>query len=164
MSHPRHNERLLSDVLSEGGSADFRESLLGQTLSLARRRRRFLQARRATAALAVAGALGLLLWHLSPPGRGPSGGPAKPYSLVRTQPLPKAAWVETKPFPADGLVASLATSHVFVTRGAGDLVREIDDDELLALVPAPAALVRHGPHSAELVFVSTEDRDDLLRN
>ena len=35
---------------------------------------------------------------------------------------------------------------------------------LLALVPKPAALVRHGPHSAELVFVSTVDRDELLRN
>jgi hypothetical protein len=42
-------------------------------------------------------------------------------------------------------------------------IREIDDDELLALVPRPAALVRHGPRSAELVFVNLVDRDELLR-
>ena len=164
MNNPRHNDRLLADVLGEGVSAAFRESLLNQTLRLARRRRRFRQARGAASALAVLAALGLLVWHQFPSGRGPASLPARPYLLVRTQPLPRAAWVETKSFPAAGLIASAATRHIVVTANAGRLVHEINDDELLALVPKPAALVRHGPHSAELVFVNAADRDELLRN
>jgi hypothetical protein len=41
-------------------------------------------------------------------------------------------------------------------------LRELSDDELLALAPAPAALVRVGPHSAELVLANQSDGD--LRN
>ena len=163
MGDSDHNERLLADVLGEGITADFREGLLRETLRLARRRRRFRRVRGAASVLALVAALGLLLWHLSPPGRGPAGVPSKPYLLVRTQPLPQAAWVATKPFPRAGIVSSAATSQIVFTTKAASLVHEITDDELLALVPRPAALVRHGPHLAELVFVSAEDRDELLR-
>ena len=163
MGDPTHNERLLADVLGEGVAADLRESLLNETLRLARRRRHFRQARAVASALAVVAALGLLLWHLSPPGRYRWGTPARPYLLVRTQPLPRSAWVATKPFARAGIVSSRATSQIVLTTKAAGLVHEITDDELLALVPKPAALVRHGPHLAELVFVSAEDRDELLR-
>jgi hypothetical protein len=160
----RQNEHLLRDVLSEGISADFREGLLKQTLRLARRGRRFRQARRAASALAVVVGLGLLVWHQFPSGRGPAGLPAKPYALIRTQPLPPAAWVATRPLSAARLVASAKNGNIVVIAKTGVPVREINDDELLALVPKPAALVRRGPHSAELVFVSTADRNELLRN
>ena len=106
MNDPRHNERLLADVLGEGISADFREGLLNETLRLARRRRRFRQARRAASALAVLVGLGLLVWHQFPSNLGPTGLPAKPYALVRTQPLPPAAWVATRPLSPANLVAS----------------------------------------------------------
>ena len=164
MSDPRHNDRLLADVLGEGLSADFRETLLDETLRLARRRRRGRHVRGLASALAVVAVLGLLLWHLSPPGQGPAGVPAKPYQLVRTQPLPHAAWVETKPFPPAGLVSSVTTSRIVLTAMAAGVVHEITDDELLALAPRPAALVRFGPQSAELVFVSAEDREEVLGN
>ena len=118
MSDPRHSERLLSDVLGEGTSADFREGLLSQTLRLAHRRRRFRQARRATSALAVVAGLGLLVWHQLPSGRRPIGLPARPYALVRTQPLPREAWVETKPFPASSIFASLRTDNIVLTAEA----------------------------------------------
>ena len=164
MSDPGHNDRFLADVLGEGVPADFREGLLNETLRLARRRRRFHRARGVASVLAVLATLGLLLWHLSPPGRGPAGVPAKPYLLVRTRPLPRAAWIETKPFPWAGIVSSRATSQIVLTTKGAGLIHEITDDELLALVPRPAALVRLGPHLAELVFVSAEDRDELLRD
>ncbi len=164
MSDPGHKEPLLADILGEGIPAGFRENLLNETLRLARRRRRARQVRGAVSAWAVVAALGLALWHLSQPAGGPLTVPAKPYRLVRTQPLPRLAWVDTKPFPAADLVASVATRQIVVTAVAGRLVREIDDDELLALVPKPAALVRYSRHSAELVFVSAEDRDELLRD
>ena len=164
MNDPRHNERLLADVLGEGASVDFRERLLNETLHLVRRRRHLRQARRAASALAVLAALGLLVWHRLPLTQAPSGFVSRPYALVRTRPLPPTACVATKPFPATGLVASLATRSIVVTAEAGVRVPELNDDELLALVPKPAALVRCGPHCAELVFVNQVDRDELLRN
>ena len=164
MNDPRQNECFLTDVLGEGISADFREGLLHETLRLARRRRRFRQARRAASALAVLVGLGLLAWRHVPSALGPASLPTRPYVLVRTQPLPPAAWVATRPLSPANLVVSARTSDIVVTAKDGVPLREIDDDELLALVPRPAALVRYGPHSVELVFVNPTDRDELLRN
>ncbi len=164
MNDPRHNERFLADVLGEGISADFREALLHETLRLARRGRRFRQARRAASALAVLAGLALLVWRHVPAGPGIASLPARPYALVRTQPLPPSAWVATRPLSPASLVVSARLGNMVVTAKAAVPVREIDDDELLALAPKPAALVRHGPHSAELVFVNPSDRDELLRN
>jgi hypothetical protein len=164
MSDFRQNERLLSDVLGEGISTHFREGFLNQTLRLARRRRRFREGRRVASALAVLLALGLLVWHRLTSNLRPTGFPAKPYAIVRTQPLPPAAWVATRPFSPANVVVSAKTGNVVVTAKTGVPVREINDDELLALVPKPAALVRRGPHSAELVFVNLADRDELLKD
>ncbi len=157
-----HNGRLLADVLGDGVSAGFREHLLSETLRLARRRRQFRRARRAVSVVAVLASLGLLVWHQFPSGRGPTILPAKPYTLVRTQPLPPAAWVSTRPLSPTSLVASARTKNIVLTADSGVSVRELNDDELLALVPKPAALVRFGPHSAELVFVNLDDRGEQL--
>jgi hypothetical protein len=164
MNERRPRERLLADVLGEGISADFRQRLLSETLHLARCRRRFRQVRNATPVLALLAALGLLVSHPFRSVRSPFALSAKPYALVRTLPLPPAVWVETRPFPASSIVASARTDHIVVTAEAGTRVRDLTDDELLALVPRPAALVRFGPHSAELVFVNAEDRTELLRD
>ncbi len=163
MDRPDHNERLLADVLGEGVSADFREGLLGETLRLARRRRHVRHVRRAASALAILVALGLLVWHQVPSGRGPAPLPAKPYTLVLTQPLPPSAWLVTKPFPPDRTIATVSSDHIVLTATARVRVRELTDDELLALAPKPAALVRLGRHSAELVFVNAKDQEELLR-
>jgi hypothetical protein len=163
VNNPKQTERLLTDVLGEGNPADFRDGLLHETLRLARHRRQARQLRRAASTLAVLVGLGLLTWHQFPPSRGPAGLPAKPYAIVRTQPLPPGSWVATKPLSPAGFVASISTGNIVVTAKAGVPVREINDDELLALAPKPAALVRHGPHSAELVFVNLADQDELPR-
>ncbi|MCX6926958.1 MAG: hypothetical protein NT154_27685, partial [Verrucomicrobia bacterium] len=152
------NERLLADILGEGVAADFREGLLHEALHLARRRRRFRQMRGAASALAVLAGLGLLVWHPFPSGRAPESSPAKPYTIVRTQPLPPAALVRTAPLSPACFVATMKTGNIVATAEAGTPIREINDDELLALVPKPAALVRFGPHTAELVFVDPADR------
>jgi hypothetical protein len=155
---PGQNERLLADVLGEGIPADVRDGLLHETLRLVRRRRRFRQGRRAASALAVMVGLGLLVWRHSPPGLRLASLPIRPYTLVRTQPLPAAAWVATRPFSPANLIASAKTGNIVVTAKAGVPVRELSDDELLALAPKPAALVRFGPHSAELVLVNLARR------
>jgi hypothetical protein len=145
---------LLADVLGEGIPADVRDGLLDETLRLVRRRRRFHQGRRAASALAVLAVLGLLVWRHSPPGTGQASLPRPPYTLVRTQPLPLADWIVTKPLPSAQLIVSASLDNIVVTAKASMPVRELSDDELLALAPKPAALVRFGPHSAELVLVN----------
>lgn len=163
MTDSRHNERLLNDVLGEGIAGDFREGLLGETLRRARRRRQFRQARKALPVLAAVAAAGLLLWHESVPGPRRASLSAKPYALVLTQPLAPAAWVNTQPLSPASQVASGPTANVIVTAVAGIKVRNITDEELLALAPKPAALVRFGPHAAELVFVSQQDGEEKPR-
>jgi hypothetical protein len=164
VNDPRRNGRWLTDILGEGISAEFREGSLNETLRAVRRRRRFRQGRRAASALAVVVGLGLMVWHQFPSGRGSAGSSAKPYTLVHTQPLPPAAWIVTRPLSPAKLLVSAPLGNIVVTAKAAVPVREINDDELLALAPGPVALVRYGPHSAELVFASAADRDELLRN
>lgn len=160
MNRPTDNERLLDDVLSEAMPADFRGALLGETLRLAGRRRRWRQTRRAAASLAALGLLAVLAWqNFRPHPLAPmpvAKAKVKSYELVRTQPLSSGAIVITRPLSAGQLVASAATTEMIQT-GSGNF-RMINDEELLALVASrPAALVRLGPHSEQLVFANPAD-------
>ncbi len=160
MSLPLDHERLLDEVLADGLPADFRETLLGETLRLVRRRRRARQARRAGATLAVLAALVALVWKNVTTRPGTDGA-----AIVRTRPLPAGALVVSRPLPAECLVTSVRTAGLVTTPPGGGPFRVIGDDELLALVaPTPVALVRWTPHEAELVFVNPRDRAAWLRN
>jgi len=156
MNDHADKERLLSDVLAEETS--FREALLENTLRLARRRRHARQARQTFLSLALLLGVSFLARRaLTPPGR--SSEPAKAYVVVRTQPLPQQALMHTHALPASSLVASIPPINILTTAGAGYRVREIDDEELLALAkPTPVVLVRYSPHQAELVFPNSSDR------
>jgi hypothetical protein len=169
MNQPRDNERLLADVLADvlaDESADgFREALLSETLGLVRRRRRSRQAWRTATALALVAGLGVLLWRsLVPHASAPEQhGPG--YALILSMPLPAASLVSTQPLAASLFVASRTNAEVVQTASSTATPREINDSELLALVGhKPAALVRLGPHAAELVFINQEDKDELFRN
>lgn len=151
---------LLADVLAEAQPADFRAALLGETLRLARRRRHFRQARR-VATVAATVALGLFVfWPRSAPRPTPNLPSPAPelhaYALVTTQPLPAAAIVRTQPLSSAQVVASQATVALIHTERGAPEVRLIDDRELLALSPRPAALIRLGPGAQELIFTEAE--------
>ena len=160
MNRPIDNERLLDDVLSEAVPADFRKALLGETLRLARRHRRWRQTYRAAALLVALGLLAVLVWQNFPP---PPLAPIpvvkakfKGYELVRTRPLSAGAIIVTRPLSAVQLVASGATSKMVQTSSGHFQV--INDDELLALIASrPAGLVRVGPHSERLIFANPDD-------
>ena len=156
------NERLLDDVLG-GDNAALRDALLGQTLRLVRRRRRFRQTARAAIGLALSLGLMLLFWRVLPPRAG-GPPPRKGYALVQTRPLPAAGVIVTHPLPPSYFVAPDAHVVIVSTEPGRHRFREIDDRELLALAPGPAALVRQGPHSAELVFISPTDEESLWSN
>jgi len=162
MNRPTDNDRLLDDVLAEAGPADFRRALLGETLRLAGRRRRWRQARRAAAMLVTLGLLAGLVWQhrprpaatLPPTARAGDGN----YQLIRTEPLPAGTLVTTQPAAAGQFVTSVETAGVVETKTGRSNFRMIDDDELLTLASArPAALIRLGPHSEQLFFANPED-------
>jgi hypothetical protein len=160
MNHEPDNEQLLADVLAEAAPADFRETMLGVTLRLAHRRRRRRQTRRVTVWLVALGLLAVLVrqnFPAHPLAPVPvAKAKVKSYELVRTQPLSAGAIVVTRSLSANQLVASVATTEMVQT-GNGSF-RVINDDELLALVASrPAALVRLGPHSEQLVFANPGD-------
>jgi hypothetical protein len=151
MNRPTDNERLFADALAEASPADFRNRLLGDTLRLARRRQHVRHARHTAIALGIVTALTLWLWP-RPTVRHQSNGTATAsYHLIETQPLPPAAIVTTQPFTSS-IVASTPTLSVITTAKAHDNLHLLTDDELLSLAPAPAILVRLGPHSAELIL------------
>jgi hypothetical protein len=170
MGNKADNEQLLADVLSEATPVDFRGVMLGETLRLVRRRRRWRQTRRATALLVVLAACGVLIWQKNLPQRPvtsaaalPANAVEKNYKLVETQPLPANAIVTTQPMASGQFIASTASVEIVQTRG-GDY-RVINDDELLALVAShPAILIRTGPHSEELVFANPKDQKGFPLN
>ena len=165
MNHPADNERLLTDVLADASHAGFRQALLGETLRLARRRRQLRQTQRALATLAVLVVAGILAW------RGFSPRPAvrellsASCQIVHSRPLDAAAIVTTQPLLPGQITSTAASKHIvtIVTTSGG--FRVIDDDELLALAASrPVALVRRGPHEAELIFVNPEDQNGFPVN
>jgi len=158
MNEVPNNERLLADVLAEGSDSSFREALLGETLHLVRRQRRFRKIRRATSGMAMLAALLLLVWRFVPSPSNIPTSPAKAYMLVRTQPMASGAIVETKPFSY--LITSSSTVDIIVTSAAAHDFRFVDDEQLLDLAaPLSPILVRRGPHTAELVFANPADED-----
>jgi len=154
MNHSPDHRHLLADVLADTSPAGFREALLEETLRLARRRRQWRQARRGAAAMAaLALAAGGVWWKLSGPA---NAKPATGCPLVHTQPLSPAQIVTSQPLAANQRIASVACANVVLTVSGG--FREIGDDELLALAaPQVAALVRRGPHEAELIVVQPNE-------
>jgi hypothetical protein len=155
---------LLADVLAESEPTGFRAALLGETLRLAGRRRWARRSRQATAALAVLGLLGTLVWQFMLPGHGVFTPTATSYAMVRTEPLAPGAIVRTQSFAVDCIVVSVASVDVVRTTPNSGRFRKIDDDELLALVARPAALVRVGPNSAKLIFLNPDDQDGFPLN
>ena len=159
MNRKSDNEQLLNDVFAE--AADFREALLGETLHRVRRRRRLRQAQRATAGLVMLALTAVLVWQNWPKKsviQQPfASKPVKAsYQLVRTRPFPADDIVTTRSLTTSQFIASAANVEMVQT-AAGNF-RVINDNELLALVgQRPAALIRTGPHSEELVFVNPAD-------
>jgi Na+-transporting NADH:ubiquinone oxidoreductase subunit NqrA len=78
--------------------------------------------------------------------------------IVRTQPLDPRRMVGTTPGTVAMVNSSKATFALVETRTTRQIVKEIDDEGLLALLQGrPAALVRRGSNQAELVFLNPED-------
>jgi hypothetical protein len=168
MNNRADQESLLSEVLAEASPADFRATMLAETLRLARRRRHFRQGRRRLGVILVMGLLAAFVMQkfskspvVSPVSAAKILNPA--YNLVSTRPLPTAALVSTRSFPATEFAAPIPTV-IEIATVSGEF-HSINDDDLLAmLADKPAVLIRTGPHSEELVFASPDDQKLLQPN
>jgi hypothetical protein len=165
MNRQTDQEQLLTDVLREEAGAGFYEALLGETLRLARRRRQVRLVQRVGGVFAILAVTAAIAFWWRP--HAPvmeARAPAQNYKLTLSQPLPASCVVSSQPLRADQVVASTVASGVIYTSTTGGLYRVLGDDELLALAPLPAALVRRGPHEAELVLVSAPAETDGQQN
>lgn len=165
MSQSR-NKPLLSDILAEDSDPEFRTALLGHTLQIARRKRRLRKSRNVAFASLTLAALGFVSFHFlfsNPPILKRFEGP---YVLITTESLPAKAVVSTTQDHSMTVVSSSARAEiemVATSQNAG-VLRQLDDDELLALLPSPALLIRRGPNSAELVFADSATNHVLFPN
>ena len=148
---------LLDDVLSEAAPADFERALLDGTLRAVRRRRRMRQCSRGLAAAGVFAGIALAVWNaLLPTTPVKLARPA--LHIVSSQPLPASMVTRTKPDSVVVVTSSLTTFVMVETGAIKDPFQEINDEQLLALAGRrPVALVRQGPHQAELLFLNPED-------
>jgi hypothetical protein len=137
--------RLLDELFAEATPDAFREALLADTLQHVRRRRIGLRVRKvagAAAAIAII-AVGWLSLPRSP-------APTSSYTLVTTQPMASNARVTTQPFAG----TSIARADPIPTITTSRTIRLIGDADLLALAgPRPAALIRTGRDTQELIFL-----------
>ena len=157
MSRRTDHEELLADVLAEESHAGFSDAVLGETLRSARRKRQWRQARRAGVVAGLLFVAGYGVWQRLPRGNqtlelAQPPVAAMPYQLIVSQPLLQMQIVTTQPLPAESSLVAEFTTPTIRTYDGG--FREVGDDELLVLAaPQTAALIRRGPHEAELVLV-----------
>lgn len=161
MKQNTDNERLLADLLSSEPDSKFSANVLAETLRGVRRQRRVRQVRRYCVALAALVAIALASSHFlrtgAKPGLARLPQPSS-FQLVVTQPLGSDQFIETQSLSSNQQIASTADVNLIQTSTGG--FGEIGDDELISLAaPNVVALVRRGPHEAELVFVSSPTED-----
>lgn len=165
------HERILADALNDSAPPDFREALLADTLGHARSRRRWRRARRGIGVMAALALAAVILRFNPPPGSpgpvsAPSGTPEiAGCAIIRTEPMPAEWIVRTAPVVAGPPQFSFAATRIVETRGAPDGCRQIEDDELLALIGGrPVALVSCGPRCKQLIFLNPEDEKGFIVN
>jgi hypothetical protein len=148
-------DSLLEDVLTENAPPGFRAALLGEMLLHARRRR---YRRRAGRTFVVLSLVAVFAWWNLPVPTPASKTRTANYEAIHTRQLPPSALITTQPLNADFFVVSVpAASRVNTIANRADY-RFIDDEELLAMAPQPAVLIRVGPGSQQLIFVASGEQ------
>ena len=157
MKTESEHSALLEDVLAEAAPTDFERALLDGTLRAVRRRRRMRRWNRGPAAAGVFALIAIVAWRVLWPAA--SVKTVRPtLRIVSTQPLPASMIVETRPGSVAVVASSLKTFLLVETGSIKDPFQEINDEQLLTLAGGrPVALVRQGPHQAELLFLNPED-------
>jgi hypothetical protein len=154
---PAKNQ-LLDEVLADAASPAFRADLLRLTLERVQSRKQ--QRRRNRGLLAAACVLLVLATavRLLSPSNAPKRGRGNPL-VVHSRPLEAQMLVTTQPGGL-GLVRSAASTIAQIRTSPAERAFDvIGDDQLFALLGGrPAALIRRGPGTAELVLLDPADQ------
>ncbi|MFO1497619.1 MAG: hypothetical protein U1G07_04370 [Verrucomicrobiota bacterium] len=157
----KHPGRLLNAVLEETASPDFRADVLARALGQLQRRRRQRLYARGIAVLGAFLAAGAGLWmSLREGDTAPTiaATPATAIPMLRSRPLEASAIVHSTANSVALVVTNSRGVRVIESASDDRAVREVDDDDLLALFKGRAvALVRQGPHEAALVLLDEAD-------
>ena len=153
------NEELLRDMIDDAAPSDFRAALLNEMLQEVQHQKRKRQwTQRLVGAGCVVAAVGLCISLLLSSRQSTTSRPAS--LIVHSQPLGPASIVRTQSKGLDLIGSSLAQVELVHASEHTKLFEVVGDVELLSLLAGhPAALVRHGPGQAELVFVNQADRN-----
>ena len=160
MKNQTDRNRLLDDILEDTLPAGLRSELLQRTLGQVRRRNSVRRLNRASLVIVFLVGLSAAFWRSSIPLPQRIESQPSVFGVVSSEPLDPSLIVETT-VKSVNMIRSSAATVVLVETGSGrDLFNEVDDQQLLALLSGrPAALVRQGPHEAELVFLDAADRN-----
>lgn len=159
-----HNKRLLWDILAEDGDADFRGALLDHTLHFVRRKRRWRMVRKAAYGSLMLLTLVFVSFHFLVSKPTLSKRLESQYVLVTTHPFPANAVVATGRNHSVATISSSPTIEFVSTANSSPELHQLDDDELLALLPSSTLIVRRGPHLAEIVFAEAGSKIVLPAN
>jgi len=147
-------EQLLDDLLEDAAPPEFRAALMDKTLRSARRRQRARYFNMALIATVVAGIFLFSFWKMREPAILSDRIRQSDPMVVGSKPLLPGQIVITHLDPVEEFVSSISTVAEVQTSGSSGPYKEINDQQLLALLSdRPAVLVRHGPHQAELIFL-----------
>ena len=163
MKNQADPNRLLDDILEDTLPASLRAELLQRTLCQVRRQNSVRRLNRAGLAIVFVMGLALTLWRFSLPLPQQIESRPTTFGVVSSEALDPSMIVETR-LGSVNVISSSASTVVLVETGSGrDMFNEVDDQQLLAFLSgSPAALVRQGPHQAELMFLNPEDRNGFL--
>ena len=154
MKHEPDPNRLLDDILGEISPPHFRAEMLERTLKQVRRQRQLRQLNHGLLAAAVIMVAGFMAWRIYAPRSQRPALPIAMVNLVSSRPVSPSMIVESNTNFVHTITSLGTTVAIVQTQTSHPEMRELNDDELLAMVNGqPALLVRRAPHQAELLIV-----------
>lgn len=154
MKNENEHGRLMDDILEEIAPPAFRAELLDRILKQAQRRNRMRRWNNGVFTTAVIAVIGLFAWRMHVPEKGKQEQPLSGLTVVTSKPLAASMAVESNPGSVTVISSFPSTITVVETSPSAHDYRELNDEELLAMVAGtPSVLVRLGPHQAELLVV-----------
>jgi hypothetical protein len=152
------SEQLLDDLLEDSAPPKFGAAVLEKTLLGARRRKRKRRFNMALSATVVAGICLFSVWKLRETGTLQNQIQQPNPMIVISRPLKPQQIVVTQFESVETFVSSASTFTEVRTSGSSGIYKEINDQQLMALLSDQSAvLVHYGPHEAKLILLNPEN-------
>lgn len=150
MKPNEERDKLLDDILG-GEDAVWRNVALAKVRRVARQRRFVRRARRGAVLLVLGAAFAITLRVHDKPAPGSRFPGSRDLIAIHSEPLPLSMITRSTQDGFTRVRTSGLQAQLVRTDSAGNLPKQIDDDELLRLTGDSAILVRYAPGDVELV-------------